>query len=48
MPARLPFDVAPDALPDGHSGPVAASCPIHGILAPELREQAEQNPHLMA
>jgi len=47
MPARLPFDVAPDALPDGHSGAAAASCPIHGLLAPELREQAEANPHLM-
>ena len=47
MPARLPFDVAPDALPDGHSGAAAASCPIHGLLAPDLREQAEANPHLM-
>jgi flagellar protein FlaI len=49
MPARLPFDLPQDAAPDDHSSGVApAACPIHGILAPELREQADANPHLMA
>ena len=49
MPARLPFDLPQDAAPDDHSwGASPASCPIHGILAPELREQADANPHLMA
>ena len=49
MPARLPFDLPQDAAPDDHSsGAAPASCPIHGILAPELREQADANPHLMA
>ncbi len=45
MPQRLPFDV-PEEVND-HKGGAAAMCPIHNILAPELRDQAERAPHLM-
>jgi flagellar protein FlaI len=47
MPQRLPFDV-PEQI-DDHSGGVSpAQCPIHNILSPELRDAAEEAPHLMA
>jgi flagellar protein FlaI len=46
MPQRLPFDV-PDEVDDHRNGG-AAQCPIHNLLAPELRDQAERAPHLMA
>ncbi len=45
MPQRLPFDV-PEEI-DDHKGRSAAQCPLHNLLAPELREQAEGAPHLM-
>ncbi len=44
MPQRLPFD-APAEIDDHSRG--AAQCPLHNILSPELREQAEAAPHLM-
>jgi len=47
MPQRLPFD-GPEGAADDHAGGAAAQCPIHNLLAPELREQAEGAPHLMA
>jgi flagellar protein FlaI len=48
MPQRLPFDV-PEQADDAHrKGAPAASCPIHNVLSPELRDVAEQAPHLMS
>lgn len=44
MPQRLPFEAAAEA-DDHRSG--MAQCPIHNLLAPELRDQAERAPHLM-
>lgn len=44
MPQRLPFE-APEEIDDHSRG--AAQCPLHNILSPELREQAEGAPHLM-
>ena len=46
MPQRLPFE-GPEQI-DDHKGGAPVQCPIHNLLAPELREQAEQAPHLMA
>jgi len=46
MPQRLPFDAAEGA--DDHRNGGAAQCPIHNLLPPELREQADQAPHLMS
>ena len=47
MPQRLPFEL-PEQI-DDHSGGVAgAQCPIHNLLSPELRDAAEEAPHLMA
>src|SRR6185437_13026617 len=46
MPQRLPFE--PLESTEDHRGPAAAQCPIHNILAPELRVEAEQAPHLMS
>jgi flagellar protein FlaI len=46
MPARLPFD--PPATTDDHSRGATTQCPLHNILAPELREQADRAPHLMS
>ncbi len=46
MPQRLPFDV-PDQI-DDHKAGGGAQCPIHNLLAPELRDQAERAPHLMS
>ena len=45
MPQRLPFEAPEDI--DDHSGGRPVQCPMHNILAPELRERAEQAPHLM-
>ena len=45
MPQRLPFETQDDV--DHHAGGSAVQCPIHNILPPELREQAEAAPHLM-
>lgn len=45
MPQRLPFE-APAEI-DDHSRGAVVQCPLHNILAPELREQAEAAPHLM-
>jgi flagellar protein FlaI len=53
MPQRLPFE-APEGLDDDHAHAGASGrgatvqCPLHNILAPELRERAEQSPHLMS
>lgn len=47
MPQRLPFDV-PEQIDDHSSGVPSAQCPIHNILSPELRDAAEEAPHLMA
>jgi flagellar protein FlaI len=46
MPQRLPFE-APEQI-DDHSRGAGAQCPLHNILAPELRARAERSPHLMA
>ncbi|HEY8171960.1 MAG TPA: type II/IV secretion system ATPase subunit [Dehalococcoidia bacterium] len=46
MPQRLPFE-GPEEI-DDHSGGRAVQCPLHNILAPELREQADAQPHLMS
>lgn len=49
MPQRLPFEIPEGQVIDDHaSGGQAVSCPLHNILAPELREHAEQAPHLMS
>lgn len=48
MPQRLPFEVPEDLTVDDHASGVAVSCPLHNILPPELREHAEQAPHLMS
>ncbi len=45
MPQRLPFE-GPEQI-DDHNAGSATQCPIHNLLAPELRERAEQAPHLM-
>ncbi len=53
MPQRLPFE-APENVDDhAHAsaagrGGATVQCPLHNILAPELRERAEGSPHLMA
>lgn len=47
MPQRLPFDV-PEAIDDHAGGVAAAQCPIHNILPPTLRDEAETAPHLMS
>lgn len=47
MPQRLPFEV-PEAIDDHPKGVATAQCPLHNILSPELREQADQAPHLMS
>ena len=47
MPQRLPFE-AIDGGGDEHRSGAPAQCPIHNILPPELRTEAEQAPHLMA
>jgi flagellar protein FlaI len=46
MPQRLPFDVPEEV--DDHRNGGGPQCPIHNLLAPELRDQAERAPHLMA
>jgi len=46
MPHRLPFDV-PDQVDDHRNGG-STQCPIHNLLPPELRDQAERAPHLMS
>jgi flagellar protein FlaI len=46
MPQRLPFE-APEQI-DDHSRGSGTQCPLHNILAPELREHAEKSPHLMS
>ena len=49
MPQVLPFE-NPSEQPanDDHSRGVAVQCPLHNILPAELRERAEQSPHLMS
>ena len=47
MPQRLPFDV-PEQIDDHKGGVAGAQCPIHNLLAPELRDEAEAAPHLMS
>jgi flagellar protein FlaI len=46
MPQRLPFD-APEQIDDHAQGGVNVQCPLHNILPAELRERAENSPHLM-
>jgi len=48
MPARLPFEAPEDLQADDHSRGGGVQCPLHNILAPELREQADEHPHLMS
>jgi flagellar protein FlaI len=45
MPQRLPFE-APEQT-DVHNGGTSVQCPLHNLLSPELRDRAEQSPHLM-
>jgi flagellar protein FlaI len=45
MPQRLPFE-APEQI-DDHGGGQAVSCPLHNLLSPELRDVADEAPHLM-
>ena len=47
MPQRLPFDV-PEQIDDHKPGVASSQCPIHNLLAPELRDAADAAPHLMA
>ncbi len=46
MPQRLPFESL-DAVEDHRNGG-AAQCPIHNILPPDLRAEADRSPHLMS
>jgi flagellar protein FlaI len=46
MAQRLPFEADPAA--DDHGAGGAAQCPIHNLLSPDLRTEAERAPHLMA
>ena len=46
MAQRLPFEATEEI--DDHRGGAGAQCPIHNLLAPELRERAEEAPHLMS
>lgn len=46
MPQRLPFEV-PEQV-DDHRAATGAQCPIHNLLPPELRDEAERAPHLMS
>jgi len=46
MPQRLPFEV-PEQV-DDHRAAGGPQCPIHNLLPPDLRDEAERAPHLMS
>ncbi|MHB8683519.1 MAG: type II/IV secretion system ATPase subunit [Dehalococcoidia bacterium] len=46
MPQRLPFEASQPA--EDHRNGGAAQCPIHNLLSPDLRAEADRAPHLMS
>ncbi len=46
MPQRLPFEVTQPA--EDHRNGGAQQCPIHNLLSPDLRAEADRAPHLMS